>query len=96
VGPDLNGFQSHVPEEHVRLIFPDEHSELRLPEPDGDMLRWPRPMPVSREYTVRRHDPGADELDVDFVIHVGGIVSDWAFRVMPGSASTSPGHPAGS
>ena len=32
--------------------------ELRLPEPDSDMLRWPRPMPVSRELRRSRLRPG--------------------------------------
>ena len=94
-GPELDGFESHVPEEHVRLIFPDEHGELRLPEPDGDMLSWPRPMPVSREYTVRRYDAAAGELDVDFVIHAGGVASDWAVGVTKGECVHVAGPPGG-
>ncbi len=94
-GPGAEGFQSHVPEEHVRLIFPDEHGELRLPEPNGDVLRWPRPMPVSREYTVRRHDPGTGEIDIDFALHRGGVASDWAESVEPGARVPVAGPPGG-
>lgn len=94
-GPGLADFQSHAPEEHIRLIFPDEHGELRLPERDGNMLRWPRPVPVSREYTVRRHDPVAGELDVDVAVHAGGVASDWATVVEPGERIHVAGPPGG-
>ncbi|TQM45028.1 siderophore-interacting protein [Pseudonocardia cypriaca] len=94
-GPGIAGFQSHVPEEHVRLVFPDERGELRLPEQNGDVLRWPRPMPVSREYTVRRHDPTAGELDVDVAVHPGGVASDWAVAVEPGDRIHVAGPPGG-
>jgi NADPH-dependent ferric siderophore reductase len=94
-GPGLAGFQSHVPNEHVRLIFPDEHGELRLPEKDGEMLRWPRPLPVSREYTVRRHDTKKGSLDIDVVLHAGGVASDWAARVAVGARIPVAGPPGG-
>ena len=94
-GPGIAGFQSHVPEEHVRLIFPDEHGELRVPEPNGDMLRWPRPFPVSREYTVRRFAPAAGELDIDVAVHRGGVASDWAESVEPGARVPVAGPPGG-
>ncbi|TWF80743.1 NADPH-dependent ferric siderophore reductase [Pseudonocardia hierapolitana] len=94
-GPGIDGFRSHAPEEHVRLIFPDEGGELRLPERDGNMLRWPRPMPISREYTVRRHDPASGELDVDVAVHPGGVASDWAVAVEPGERIHVAGPPGG-
>ena len=59
------------------------------------MLRWPRPMPVSREYTVRRYDPVAGELDVDVVVHAGGVASDWATGPRR-TARARPGPPGGS
>src|SRR5690606_41431860 len=94
-GPGIEGFESHVPEEHVRLIFPDEDGQLRLPEANGDVLRWPRPFPVSREYTVRRFDPDAGELDVDVAVHRGGGASDWAEAVEPGARVPAAGPPGG-
>ncbi len=94
-GDGAAGFESHVPEEHVRLIFPDEHGELRLPERDGLSLRWPRPLPVSREYTVRRHDPDTGELDIDIALHPGGLGADWAAAVAPGERIHVAGPPGG-
>jgi NADPH-dependent ferric siderophore reductase len=40
-GPGTAGFESHAPDEHVKLIFPEADGILRVPEPDGLMLRWP-------------------------------------------------------
>ncbi|WP_432509257.1 siderophore-interacting protein [Kineococcus auxinigenes] len=94
-GPGARGFASHVPEEHVRLVLPDEHGVLRLPERDGPSLRWPRPLPVSREYTVRRHDPATGELDVDLVLHPGGVASGWAASTRPGDRVHVAGLPGG-
>ena len=94
-GAGLAGFQSHVPNEHVRLIFPDERGELRLPEQDGPALRWPRPLPVSREYTVRRHDRDEGVLDIDVVLHAGGVASDWAAQVAVGARIPVAGPPGG-
>ncbi|ANY07175.1 siderophore-interacting protein [Pseudonocardia sp. HH130630-07] len=94
-GPGLAGFHSHCDEEHVRLVFPDGDGVLRLPEPDGDMLHWPRPRPVSREYTVRRHDAAAGELDIDLVLHDGGLAADWARTVSPGARIPVAGPPGG-
>ncbi|MEV0246343.1 siderophore-interacting protein [Nocardia sp. NPDC050712] len=92
-GPDLAGFHSYVPDEHVRLIFPCEDGVLRLPQRDGLSLEWGAPRPVSREYTVRRYD-GA-ELDIDFAIHPGGLASDWALAAAPGTRVHIAGPPGG-
>lgn len=94
-GPELAGFVSHVPDEHVRLIFPDADGTLRLPERDGMRLKWPRPLPISREYTVRRYDPVAGELDIDFALHPGGVASDWAAAATPGARVHVAGPPGG-
>src|SRR5690606_5931882 len=34
-GPELAGFHSYVPDEHVRVVFPDTDGTLRLPVKDG-------------------------------------------------------------
>ncbi|MGL3807817.1 siderophore-interacting protein [Paeniglutamicibacter sp. R2-26] len=40
--------------------------------------------PPWRHYTVRRvHDRGA-AIDIDFVVHKGGVASEWAVRAEPG------------
>ncbi|WP_367128667.1 siderophore-interacting protein [Saccharothrix sp. HUAS TT1] len=94
-GPGAEGFEAHSPDEHVKLIFPEPDGSLRLPEPNGDMLRWPRPSPTSREYTVRRYDPVTGELDLDVALHDGGLGSDWARSVEPGAVVHVAGPPGG-
>ncbi|NJP46800.1 siderophore-interacting protein [Actinacidiphila epipremni] len=94
-GPGTAGFEAHSPIDHVKLLFPDPDGSLRLPEPDGDLLRWPRPHPTSREYTVRRHDPVAGEIDIDIAPHEGGLASDWAQAVRPGAVLHVAGPPGG-
>ncbi|WP_370718135.1 siderophore-interacting protein [Kineococcus mangrovi] len=94
-GADLAGFCSRVPEEHVRLLFPDPDGSLRLPVPEGPDLRWPRPLPTSREYTVRHHDPDAGELWIDLAVHPGGLASDWAVAAAPGTRVHVAGPPGG-
>ncbi|MEU2562962.1 siderophore-interacting protein [Streptomyces longispororuber] len=94
-GPGAQGFEAHAPDEHVKLLFPEPDGSLRLPEPNGTMLRWPRPAPTSREYTVRRYDPAAAEIDIDFALHDGGLASDWARAVEPGAVVHVAGPPGG-
>ncbi|GGS17065.1 siderophore-interacting protein [Streptomyces aureoverticillatus] len=94
-GAGTEGFEAHAPDEHVKLIFPEPDGSLRLPEPNGTMLRWPRPAGTSREYTVRRYDPLAAEIDIDFALHDGGLASDWARAVEPGAVVHVAGPPGG-
>ncbi|MFD9427163.1 MULTISPECIES: siderophore-interacting protein [unclassified Streptomyces] len=94
-GAGTEGFEAHAPDEHVKLIFPDPDGSLRLPEPNGAMLRWPRPALVSREYTVRRYDPVAGEIDIDIAPHDGGLASDWALAARPGTVMHIAGPPGG-
>ncbi len=87
-GDDLEGFTSGVPDEHVKLVFPDADGTIRPPvlAADGATLDWPRPFPPHREYTIRRYDQAAAEVWVDFVVHPGGLASDWAQRTEPGES----------
>ncbi|MFJ4915514.1 siderophore-interacting protein [Streptomyces sp. NPDC088726] len=94
-GAGVEGFEAHAPDEHVKLIFPDPDGTLRLPERNGAMLRWPRPALVSREYTVRRYDPAAREIDIDIAPHEGGLASDWAHAARPGDVMHIAGPPGG-
>ncbi|WP_415949185.1 siderophore-interacting protein [Streptomyces sp. KLOTTS4A1] len=94
-GESVEGFEAHAPDEHVKLLFPAPDGSLPLPEPNGLMLTWPRPAPISREYTVRRHDPVAGEIDIDFALHDGGLASDWACAVEPGAVVHVAGPPGG-
>ncbi|GAA3524844.1 siderophore-interacting protein [Amycolatopsis ultiminotia] len=94
-GPGTAGFESHAPDEHVKILFPDPDGTLRLPEPNGDLLRWPKPFPRTREYTVRRYDPASGELDLDIALHNGGLGADWARAVRPGETVHVAGPPSG-
>ncbi|MFE6864893.1 siderophore-interacting protein [Nocardia sp. NPDC057668] len=94
-GEDLAGFHSYVPDEHVRLVFPDEEGVLRLPSRDGLSLEWGSPRPVSREYTVRRFSAADRELDIDFAIHRDGLASEWALTAAPGTPMHIAGPPGG-
>ncbi|ADD43444.1 siderophore-interacting protein [Stackebrandtia nassauensis] len=94
-GPGTEGFEAHAPDEHVKLCYPEPDGTLRLPEPNGLMLAWPRPSPTTREYTVRRFDAATGELDIDIAVHGDGLGADWARTVAPGATIHVAGPPGG-
>lgn len=95
-GPELAGFQTHASDDHVKVLYPDEAGVLTLPSRNGLMLTWPRdPLPVTREYTVRRYDAVAGLLDIDIALHPGGLGSDWAESAAPGDRIHVAGPPGG-
>lgn len=56
-GDQIEGFESHQSDEHVKLVFPDpDTGDTRFPTQDGDHLDWPRPFPLTRDYTIRSFD----------------------------------------
>lgn len=60
-------------------------SEPVLPVQGEGKVTVPRdPRPLAKVYTVRRWDPLAGELDVDFVKHGVGTGTTWAYRAQPG------------
>ncbi|RKS72253.1 NADPH-dependent ferric siderophore reductase [Actinomadura pelletieri DSM 43383] len=93
-GPGLAGFHSYQCDDHIKIVFPDADGTLRTPVPGDDLeLDWPRPLPPTRKYTVRRYDEKALELDLDFVLHPGGLASAWADGVPVGAQVTIAGPP---
>ncbi|MEL4357815.1 MULTISPECIES: siderophore-interacting protein [unclassified Luteococcus] len=85
-GPDLDDFPTVAPEDHVKLFFdPDDHNRIVLPELD-EQGRASFGGLTYRDYTVRAFDPAGPWLDVDVVLHGGGIASNWAARARPGDA----------
>lgn len=81
-GEALEGFVSAAADDHIKLLFAHNEDEQRrlddfLAGRDGER-------PLTRDYTPRRHDPQAGELDVDFVLHGDGPASTWASQVQPG------------
>ncbi len=93
-GPELEGLVSHAVDEHVKLLFPDPlDGELRLPTRRDDELLWPSPRPTSRDYSVRRVT--ADALEIDVVVHEGGLAAAWARDAPLGSDQWLVGPPEG-
>lgn len=84
-GPELKGFISLGSDDHVKLLFPQNAAEqaaleilvLGAGKDSG-------PMPAMRDYTPRRCDLDALELDIDFVLHGDGPASTWAEQARPG------------
>lgn len=96
-GPQLGAFTSDngLPQpalvsggfdDDVRLLFAHPgQTEPVLPVQAHGKLDWAKDArPLYRAYTVRRCDPDAGELDVDFVVHGVGVAATWAQRARPG------------
>jgi NADPH-dependent ferric siderophore reductase len=78
--------------------FTDSYVKIAIVPSDIDVSALPRPLtldsfaelddakkPVVRTYTVRRADPAAREITIDFVVHgEHGVAGPWAASVQPG------------
>lgn len=85
-GAALENFPEDQASAYVKLFFTAKGEGW-----DGDDAIAP---PTLRTYTVRRHDAGAREIDIDFVVHENaGPASAWALRAVPGNpiALAGPG-----
>ena len=89
-GPGLADFLStEVGDEYLRVFFPhtDDRQLVNLPFPTDnggwDFAEGSQPAPM-RTYTVRAARPDTGEVDIDFVIHDGGVAAAWALRATPG------------
>ena len=79
---------SAAPDDHVKLLLPDRRSgRLEIPRGGSAGLVWPAngPRPVARDYTPRRVDATAGELEIDVVLHAGGAASSWAETATTGA-----------
>lgn len=82
-GEDLAEFTYVCPDQHSKLFFPRQPGQRPwippMPE-DGDVARWHQnylampeaERPWLRSYTIRRHYPERQEIDIDFVLHGDG------------------------
>ena len=95
-GRDLEGLIVAQPAASVRLLLPSPAGhELVIPTWNGNEFLLPDGRrPTLRTFTPRRLDPGAAELDVDIVIHSGGLASQWAEAAEGGepAAVSGPGR----
>jgi NADPH-dependent ferric siderophore reductase len=99
-GPELEGYASNGPAEHIRVWFPQAGKDKPLlPEwtEHGPVMPDGEERPVSRVYTPGRYDPRAQSLEIDFVIHDEGEGpgADWITNAAVGNTVTvtGPGGP---
>jgi NADPH-dependent ferric siderophore reductase len=97
-GPQLADFPPITGEAHVVLYFYEPGAEL--PDPltlTSARNHFAAARPAMRSYTLRRVDPDAHEIELDFVVHdATGPAADWAQRTCPGDTlivvGPSPGY----
>ncbi|MCM2551262.1 siderophore-interacting protein [Burkholderia glumae] len=97
-GGDLDDFVSASFDDHVKVFFPAPgEAAPALPElgPNGLLLPDGAPKPIMRDFTPRRYDRAARELDLEFVLHHPGPASQWAARAEVGQ-TLAIGGPRGS
>jgi NADPH-dependent ferric siderophore reductase len=101
-GPELTGFASLGPADHLKLFLPDPSTgELTVPEVGDDGMRRPAGAGtiISRDYTplgVHVDPEGGTTLDLDFVLHGDeGPASAWAAQAAAGQ-QLGVGGPRGS
>jgi NADPH-dependent ferric siderophore reductase len=85
-GSDLDGFLSLAPDDHIKLFFFPAGTTPQKPVqgPDGPIWSTGVNRPPMRDYTPRRYDAQAQELDIEFVLHGEGPATQWASNVRPG------------
>jgi NADPH-dependent ferric siderophore reductase len=97
-GDELAGFVSSGFDDHIKVFFPPhEGAELSRPTvgADGRSVWDENQKPPSRDFTPRRYDAAAGELDVDFALHDNGPATNWATQARPG-LKLGVGGPRGS
>jgi NADPH-dependent ferric siderophore reductase len=85
-GPQLQGFVSQGTDDHVKLIFAQTAEEQAALETFVPGAPSDGPSPTMRDYTPRRYDAKAGELDIDFVLHGEGPAATWAAQAKPGQS----------
>jgi NADPH-dependent ferric siderophore reductase len=94
-GPELEGFESASPDDHVKLVLPAPGEELPGMGPDGAVFAEGAARPAMRDYTPRRFDAAARRLSIDMVLHGAGPGASWAAQAAPGQV-VGIGGPRGS
>jgi NADPH-dependent ferric siderophore reductase len=87
-GPELDGFTSLAPEDHVKVFFP-RPGQARPVVPTIGPLGVVTPTvgdkPIGRDYTPRHVDTERGRLVIDFFLHGGGVAATWAASAAPGA-----------
>ena len=92
-GSELEGLAVEQPAASVRLLLPSSGShELVMPSWNGNEFLLPDGRrPTIRTFTPRRLDRDALELDLEIVVHGGGLASEWADAAEPGDVAAVSG-----
>ncbi|MTD13272.1 hypothetical protein GIS00_04830 [Nakamurella sp. YIM 132087] len=87
-GDELAGYEAEGhPDDYCKVLFPHPgESDVVVPvlvdgietAPDG------RAHAERRSYSIRRYDPVAREVDIDFAVHDHGLATRWAAGARPG------------
>jgi NADPH-dependent ferric siderophore reductase len=86
-GADLDGFESASFDDHVKVFFPEPGEDkpvMPVIGPDGPTFSELKPKLVARDFTPRRYDADAGELDIEFVLHGTGPATNWAAQAQVG------------
>ncbi|WP_233835855.1 siderophore-interacting protein [Paraburkholderia sp. ZP32-5] len=85
-GDDLHDFVSASFDDHVKVFFPEPGADKpTLPQagPDGPIFPEGQ-RPIARDFTPRRFDADARELDIEFAMHEAGPAATWAAQAKVG------------
>lgn len=94
-GPELAGFISMSPEDHVKVFFPNKPHGLPKTPTMSDTGPVFTDDIIMRDYTPRFFRPESNELDLDFSMHKNGPASQWAHSAQIGDPLSIAG-PRGS
>jgi NADPH-dependent ferric siderophore reductase len=86
-GADLAGFNSVAPADHIKFLVSLDPERAPKPPVRGEKgMTTPDDAPpqTMRDFTPRRYHAERNELEIDFVLHGSGAVSDWARGGEPG------------
>jgi NADPH-dependent ferric siderophore reductase len=85
-GEDLHDFVSASFDDHVKVFFPAPGADKPVVPsagPNGPVFPEGE-RPVARDFTPRRFDHVARELDIEFALHEAGPAATWAAQARPG------------
>ncbi|APA88735.1 siderophore-interacting protein [Paraburkholderia sprentiae WSM5005] len=85
-GDDLHDFVSASFDDHIKVFFPEPGADKpTLPQagPDGPVFAEGK-RPTARDFTPRRFDRDARELDIEFAMHDAGPAATWAAQAKVG------------
>ncbi|EDZ99218.1 FAD-binding 9 siderophore-interacting domain protein [Burkholderia sp. H160] len=85
-GDDLHDFVSASFDDHIKVFFPEPGADQpTLPQagPDGPVFPDGK-RPTARDFTPRRFDRDARELDIEFAMHDAGPAATWAAQAKVG------------